>query len=390
MDSINVRSRLDPESLFRTLADLISINSVNPAYPGGPGESLVAKYVAGFFQQNSIPFEFQPVFENRPNVIGRLEGEPGGRTLIFEAHMDTASELGMSKPPFQPLRDGNRMYGRGSCDTKAGLAAMMHALKIVRDSKLQPRASVWLVAAVDEEHSFRGVVKFLEKGVKADGAVVAEPTNLVTVVASKGVLRWRVRTRGRTAHSSKPHLGINAVAKMAKLIALMEERLPTIFAKRHHALLGSPTINVGVIQGGLQVNQVPDSCTIEVDRRLVPGETKESAYGELESLVAELRETDCELEVEMEPPMVEDYPLETSPLERISQTVSKASKEVAGRACLEGVPYGSDASKLARAGIPSVILGPGNIDRAHGADEFVELDQVRLAAEIYTQTILEF
>jgi acetylornithine deacetylase len=123
---------------------------------------------------------------------------------------------------------------------------------------------------------------------------------------------------------------------------------------------------------------------------LVPGETKESAYGELESLVAELRETDCELEVEMEPPMVEDYPLETSPLERISQTVSKASKEVAGRACLEGVPYGSDASKLARAGIPSVILGPGNIDRAHGADEFVELDQVRLAAEIYTQTILEF
>ena len=109
-----------------------------------------------------------------------------------------------------------------------------------------------------------------------------------------------------------------------------------------------------------------------------------------EGLVAELRERDCELEVEMEPPMVEDYPLETSPLERIVQTVSKASPEVAGRASLEGVPYGSDASKLARAGIPSVIFGPGNIDQAHGAAEFVELDQVRLAAEIYTQTILEF
>ncbi len=390
MDAINLRPHLDTEALFQTLAEMIAINSVNPAYPGGPGEGALAEYVAGFFRQNSIPFELQPVFAERPNVIGRLEGEPGGRTLILEAHMDTASELGMRKPPFQPLRDGNLMYGRGSCDTKAGLAAMMHAVKMVHDFDLKPRASVWLVAAVDEEHSFRGVVKFLEKGVKADGAIVAEPTGLETVVASKGVLRWRIRTRGRAAHSSKPNLGINAVAKMAKLVAAMEERLPAIFRKRSHPLLGSPTLNVGVIQGGLQVNQVPDSCAIEVDRRLLPGETKESVYGELESLVADLRATDRDLEVEMEPPMLEDYPLETSPAERIVQTVLKASQEVAGRAGLVGVPYGSDASKLARAGIPSVIFGPGNIDLAHAADEFVELDQVRLAAEIYARTILEF
>jgi acetylornithine deacetylase/succinyl-diaminopimelate desuccinylase family protein len=390
MDSTNFRSHLDSEALFRTLAELISINSVNPAYPGGPGEAALAQYVAGFFQQNSIPFEFQPVFEDRPNVIGRLEGEPGGPTLILEAHMDTASALGMSKPPFQPLRDGNRMYGRGSCDTKAGLAAMMHALKMVGDSQLQPTASVWLVAAVDEEHSFRGIVKFLEKGVEAAGAIVAEPTNLETVVASKGVLRWRIRTRGRTAHSSKPHLGINAVAKMAKLIGAMEEKLPTIFEKRHHPLLGSPTINVGIIQGGLQVNQVPDSCAIEVDRRLLPGETKESVYREIENLVAELRACDRDLEVEMEAPMLEDFPLETAPSERIVQTVSKASQELAGQMRLVGVPYGSDASKLARAGIPSLIFGPGNIDQAHAADEFVDLDQVRLAAEIYARAILEF
>ena len=390
MDAINLRPYLDPEALFQTLAEMIAINSVNPAYPGGPGEGALAEYVAGFFQRNSIPFELQPVFEGRPNVIGRLEGKPGGRTLVLEAHMDTASELGMCKPPFQALRDGNRMHGRGSCDTKAGLAAMMHALKMVRDSKLQPNASVWLVAAVDEEHSFRGVVKFLEKGVKADGAIVAEPTGLETVVASKGVLRWRIRTRGRAAHSSKPNLGVNAVTKMAKLVAAMEERLPAIFQKRSHPLLGSPTLNVGVIQGGHQVNQVPDSCTIEVDRRLLPGETKESVYGELEGLVAELRAIDRGLEVEMEPPMLEDYPLETSPSERIVQTVLKASQEVAGRAGLVGVPYGSDASKLARAGIPSVIFGPGSIDLAHAADEFVELDQVGLAAEIFASTILEF
>lgn len=390
MDSSKLKSLLDSEALFRTLADLISINSVNPAYPGGPGEAALAEYVGAFFRRNSIPCEFQLVFEGRPNVIGRLEGDPGAPLLVLEAHMDTASELGMCRPPFEPRRDGDRMYGRGSCDTKAGLAAMMHAMKMVHASGLRPRVSVWLVAAVDEEHSFRGVVKFLEKGVQAAGAIVAEPTNLETVVASKGVLRWRVRTRGRAAHSSKPHLGINAVAKMAKLIRAMEERLPVIFERRRHPLLGSPTLNVGVINGGLQVNQVPDSCTIEVDRRLLPGETKESAYGELESLIADLRAVDRDLEVEMEPPMLEDHPLETSPSERIVQAVSKASREVAGRTGLIGVPYGSDASKLARAGIPSVILGPGDIDQAHAADEFIELDQVRLAAEIYACTILEF
>jgi acetylornithine deacetylase len=267
---------------------------------------------------------------------------------------------------------------------------MMHALRILREAAVRPEASVFLVAAVDEEYAFRGVVKFLEKGIHADGAIVAEPTGLETVVASKGVLRWRLKTRGRAAHSSKPHLGINAVNKMAKVLTAMEERFPTVFQERHHPLLGSPTLNVGIIRGGVQVNQVPDSCTIEIDRRLLPGETKESVWNEFEGLLANLRGHDSELEVEMEPPMLEDYPLETEPSERIVQVVSKISQELMGHSRIMGVPYGSDASKLARAGIPSIILGPGSIDQAHAADEYVELDQVALAAEFYARIILEF
>ena len=279
---MDLMSTLKPEDLFATLADLVSINSVNPQYPGGPGEAALANYVGDYCRKNSIPFEFQMVFEGRSNVIAKIEGNPGGHTLILEAHMDTASELGMCREPFRPVREGNRLYGRGSCDTKAGLAAMMHALKILRGAGVPPEASVILVAAVDEEYAFRGVVKFLENGIQADGAIVAEPTGLNTVAASKGVLRWRLRTRGRAAHSSKPHLGINAVSKMAKVLTAMEERFPTVFQKRHHPLLGSPTVNVGVIRGGVQVNQVPDSCTIEIDRRLLPGETKESVWEEFE------------------------------------------------------------------------------------------------------------
>jgi len=387
---MNLKSTLEPETLFATLADLVSINSVNPQYPGGPGEGALAEYVSDYFAKNSIPFEFQAVTEGRSNVIAKVEGKPGDRTLILEAHMDTASEIGMFRQPFQPLREGNRLYGRGSCDTKAGLAAMMHALKTLKRAGVCPQSTVLLLAAVDEEYSFRGVSKFVEKGIRADGAIVAEPTGLTTIVASKGVLRWRLKTHGRAAHSAKPHLGVNAVTEMAKVLMAMEERFPVMFRDRRHALLGCPTYNVGIIRGGVQVNQVPDSCTIEIDRRLLPGETKESVWKEFECLLSSLGEKNPELEVEMEAPLMDENALETPASERIVQVVSNVSQKLLGHARMEGVPFGSDAGRLARAGIPSIILGPGCIDQAHAAEEYVNLDQVALAAELYMESVLEF
>jgi len=382
--------KIHSEEVFATLADLVSINSVNPHYPGGPGEGQLAEYVGKFFRRNSIPFTFQPVFDSRPNVLATLAGRSGERKLVLEAHMDTASELGMSIEPFQPVRRNNLLYGRGSCDTKAGLAAMMHAFKAVSDAGLQPEASAILLAAVDEERTFRGIVKFLEAGVKAEGAVVAETTSLETVVASKGVLRWRIRAHGRAAHTSKPQLGVNAITKMSKLILALDEKLPPRYRLRQHPLLGSPTLTVGMIQGGVQVNQVPESCSIEIDRRLLPGETQETVWKELSGLISELHAEDPELKLEMEPPMLEDPAMETPASARVVQVARSVSERARGAGSLVGVPYGSDASKLSRAGIPSIILGPGSIDLAHTAEEYVELDQVALAAEIYMRIILEF
>jgi succinyl-diaminopimelate desuccinylase len=381
---------LNPESISATLADLVSINSVNPQYSGGAGEKAVADYVGHFFQRYGIPVEYQPVFENRPNVIAKVEGRRTDRTLILEAHMDTASVLDMTADPFRPERRGNRMYGRGTCDTKGGLAAMMHALKAVSECQPRPEASVLLVAAVDEEYSFGGIAKFVEKGAQADGAIVAEPTSLKIVIATKGVLRWRMQTRGRAAHSAKPFLGINAISKMAQFIVLADRFFPPLFQQREHALLGCPTLNVGVIQGGVQVNQVPQSCSIEVDRRLLPGETREQVYREFEEAISQLRSRDSEFDMEMEPPMLEDQALETSPHERIVEVTAAVSRELTGQSPLVGVPYGTDASKLARAGIPSIVLGPGNIDQAHGSVEYVDLDQVVFASQIYARAMLEF
>ena len=382
--------KIHSEEVFATLADLVSINSVNPHYPGGPGEGQLAEYVGKFFRRNSIPFTFQPVFDSRPNVLATLAGRSGERKLVLEAHMDTASELGMSIEPFRPVRKNNLLYGRGSCDTKAGLAAMMHAFKAVSDAGLQPGATAVLLAAVDEEHTFRGIVKFLEARVKAEGAVVAEPTSLETVVASKGVLRWRIRAHGRAAHTSRPQLGVNAITKMSKLILALDEKLPPRYRLRQHPLLGSPTLTVGTIQGGVQVNQVPESCSIEIDRRLLPGETQETVCKELSGLISELQGEDPELKLEMEPPALEDPAMETPASARVVEVARSVLQGAKGAGSLVGVPYGSDASKLSRAGIPSIILGPGSIDLAHTAEEYVELDQVVLAAEIYTRIILEF
>ena len=157
----------------------------------------------------------------RSNVIARLPGRNPGRRVVMEAHMDTASITGMSIPPFEPSVQDGRLYGRGSCDTKGGLAAMMHALAWFKENSIKPACEVWLAGAVDEEYMFRGVVALCD-GLQADAAIVAEPTELRAIIASKGVLRWKVRTKGKAAHSSKPHLGVNAISHMAKVISALD------------------------------------------------------------------------------------------------------------------------------------------------------------------------
>jgi acetylornithine deacetylase len=247
-----------------------------------------------------------------------------------------------------------------------------------------------LAATVDEEYSFGGVAHLIREGIEADAAVVSEPTELNVIVAHKGCLRWRIVTRGRAAHSAKVHLGKNAISKMAGVVCAIEREVLPTYRLIHHPLLGNPTLNIGLIQGGIQVNTVPDRCSIEIDRRTLPEEDSERILSELHALMERLREADPELEVEVEPPLLEDFPLETQTDEEIVTVARKACREVLGQDRVEGVPYGTDASKLSQDGIPSIVLGPGNIDRAHTSLEFVELDQVVQATRIYRKIIQEF
>lgn len=372
---------MKPPPVLEILAGLVRINSVNPSYEGGQPEAEIAAYAGGFFSAFGIENWEQEVFPGRPNRIAKLPGRDPSRRLVFEAHTDTASAAGMSIPPFEPVVKDGRLYGRGACDTKAGLAAMMHALASLAAEGRLPSCEIWVVAAADEEFSYRGVVKLCE-GLRADGAVVSEPTSLRLVTATKGCVRFRVHTKGRAAHSSKPHLGVNAISLMARVVNAIEADARRLAAVTH-PLLGSPTSNVGLIRGGTQVNIVPDSCTIEVDRRLLPGE-------EPAAVVEGYRRLLSGMGAEVDPPMLEDLPLETAAGARVAAAASRALGAMGLDPEPCGVPYGSDASKLARAGVPSVVAGPGSIDQAHAAVEWVDCAEVERAATFYRRMMETF
>jgi acetylornithine deacetylase len=370
-----------------TLAELIRINSVNPAYASGRMEAFIQDWIYRFFVDAGIDVELVDVYPDRPNLLATLPGRDRSRRLLLEAHVDTAGIENMTTSPFEPsIRDGC-MYGRGSCDTKAGLAAMMHALTELHEEGFVPSCDVMLAATMDEEYSFRGAAHLCEH-ITADAAIVAEPTELRMVVASKGCLRWRVTVGGRAAHSSKPHLGVNAISRMARLIVVMEEEDSSLRRERH-PLLGEPTLNVGVIRGGAQVNIVPEECLMEIDRRLVPGEEPPVIRRQYEQLSETLRTRFPDLEMTHQP-LLEDWPMETSPDSHIVRTAQRALNRLGLCSDPAGVPFGSDASKFARAGIPSIVMGPGSIDQAHTSSEYVPLDQVEQAVTIYKEIIRGF
>ncbi len=373
------------EPVINTLAELVRIPSVNPAYEGGVSEAGVVAWLREFCRIRGIETWETEVFPGRPNLIARLPGRDPRRRVVLEAHTDTVSVKGMTIPPFDPVIDGGLLYGRGSCDTKAGLAAMLHAMASLKEEKFVPTCEVWLAAVVDEEFSYRGVVKLCE-GLTAHAAIVAEPTELRLVVASKGVLRWRIRVRGKAAHSSKPHLGINAIEHMARVVLAIHEDGERLAAK-NHPLTGPATCNVGVISGGVQVNFVPDECVIELDRRLLPGEKAADALTEYQSLLDGVASRHPGLIAEMEAPILTDEGLDTPSDAAPARLGGEILREMGLNGDPAGVPFGSDASKLSRQGVPSLVFGPGSIDRAHGAVEYVEVEEV-LKAEFFFREFL--
>lgn len=366
--------------LVSLLSDLIALPSISPC--GGEiddlhGEARVAGFVADWLAARGIDHELQEVLPGRSNVIATLQGR-GGPSVVFEAHMDTVEIAGMEIEPFAPeVRDG-KVFGRGACDCKASLAAMLVALeKTARRGT--PAGDVTLAATIDEEHTFAGVKHLVNSGFRADGAVVGEPTELELIIAHKGVLRALIHTHGLAAHSSDPSQGESAIYHMMPVLAALQEYAAELATRPGHALVGGPTISVGTIQGGHAVNIVPDHCAIAIDRRVTPLEDIVAVEAEVRAWLSErLAGVPWDMTVTLS-----DSPLEGSPESQITRRCAAALDAATGSHRIAGVQYGTDANKFAAAGIPAVVLGPGSIARAHCAVEWVEIDQMEAAARVY-------
>ncbi|MEZ6128305.1 MAG: M20 family metallopeptidase [Planctomycetaceae bacterium] len=381
-------------SVVDILSSLISIPSVNPmgADLDGPifFESRMSDWLMTFFESIGAVCERIEVVPGRDNVIARFDSAGSDSTILLDAHQDTVPIDGMTIAPFEPvIRDG-RIMGRGSCDVKGGMAAMLFAFRRLVLERPTGAANVVLSYTCDEEATTLGIndlVKYwLQPGKsklltsKPDVAVIAEPTLLDVVVAHRGVTRFKLRTTGHACHSSDPTQGVNAIYRMATVVAALEEYADLLSRKvKPHPLCGGATLSVGRINGGTSVNIVPDECVIEIDRRVIPGEDRAEVLAHIRRYLNER----LDIDIRLDEPWIESAPLTDEDNGPLAAAVLKYAAEVDGPHEAIGVPYGTHASRTCAAGVPSVVFGPGSIDQAHTKDEFLEIDQLEKAADVY-------
>jgi acetylornithine deacetylase len=392
-------------NVVQTLGDLIAIPSVNPmGHPvTGPEylEYRVTDYLESFFRQLGVNYQRQTVEPKRDNIIARLDGaataEAGAPILLFDAHQDTVPVTGMTIEPWTPVVRDGRIYGRGACDIKGGLAAMLVAFARLAAEPAKRRSTIILSATVNEEHGFSGATALTKLWEQPNSiiprrpaaAIIAEPTELNVVVAHKGVVRWRMHGLGRAAHSSDPHAGDNAIYRLAPALTALERYAQDVAPKLgRHPLCGQPTLSVGTIQGGLSVNTVPARATIEIDRRLLPGENPRAAYDHVLGYLAEnLAQPGS---IQHDRPYMQTTGLSDRDNRALGEQLVRTARSVVDGSAMVGVPYGTNAAATSAAGVPSVVFGPGSIAQAHTADEWLALDQLELASEVYYRFATEF
>lgn len=371
------------------LEELVAIQSVNPALEaGGQGEAGMAAYIEARGRKAGLKVSRQKdVLPGRDNVLLELRVGKPEKTLLFESHMDTAS-IGTMENPLTPIHRDGRLYARGSCDTKATAAGMLYAIEQAAKDPASVPGDIVFCGAVDEEFGFAGALALADIDWPVAGAVVGEPTDLRIVIAHKGIARFAVRTHGKAAHSAVPHEGDSAIYQMVDVLRFIANEIEPGLAAAVHPLCGSPTIVTGMINGGTQVNIVPESCEIQIDRRVIPGEDAAQVLRDFETRLAAFTTTTRVKATVRQ--LLLDGSLNTDPASPLARCAAAAASTLGLNPEPCGVPYGTDASKLARRGIPSIVYGPGSIAQAHTREEFVPVAEVEQAAEFYWQLARTF
>ena len=358
---------------------LVAVDSRNPSLVGGAaGEAAVGRVLADVLRDWGFAVEIQEVAAGRPNVVARV-GKSGGRSLMFNGHLDVVGVEGMTHAPFDPVERDGRIYGRGSADMKAGIAAMCAAAARAADAGLA--GEVIIAAVCDEEFTSIGTRGLLDRGVRADAAIVTEPTRLAIMPAHKGFVWIEAAFLGRAAHGSRYDIGIDAIKHAGLFLAELDRYESATLGARKHALLGRPSVHAATISGGSGMSTYPDCCNLAIERRTIPGETTAQVRLEMMELLDRVKIADerfngsIEVTMEQQP---SDVPVSAPVVRALSQSLSK----VGIAESIAGMTAWTDAALLNAAGISAICFGPGDISLAHAAEEFVPVREIEDAARV--------
>lgn len=365
----------DPIALARCLIGIPSVNPVLVA--GGAGERPIAERCAAWLEGWGFDVRVDEVVPGRCNVVGARDGT--GPTLLLNGHLDTVGVEGMTVAPYSAVVRNGRMYGRGSCDMKGGVASLLAAASRLARSGPAPPLVIALTA--DEEHASLGMRALVDSGLRADLAVVCEPTGLSVMPAHKGFVWVRASFQGRAAHGSRPDLGIDAIRHSALFLTALDALSGELDARPAHALLGHGSLHAGTIRGGTAESVYPERCELLLERRTLPGEGPEAVVAELSTVLEGVKaledDLDATLEVTLERPGTE-VPVDSA----LVGGLLEAGAAHGTPRLVEGMTAWVDAAFLNVAGIPAVCYGPGDIAQAHSADEWIELDQIGRCADV--------
>ncbi|KAF0091209.1 MAG: succinyl-diaminopimelate desuccinylase [Fusobacteria bacterium] len=376
------------KEFLKILKDLVDIES---HYLKEGGELKLAMKLGEIAENEGLIVEYEEVTPGRNNIFITFKGNEDGKHIVLCGHMDTVSSEGMTIEPFNGYIEEGKFWGRGSVDMKGGLASMLYAMILLRRQGFSPKGKVTLIGTVGEEcpTNSDGAFALRKKGKFADMAIVGEATNLNIAAAHKGTMSLEIMIKGKAAHSSNPALGDNAIYKVVDLIKLIKEKLLPKLDERNHPLCGKATLNVGMIDGGIQNNIVPDKCKFSLNRRYIPGEEESQIVEEIVELWRELPYALDDLSISVLKETENRIPMETELGAPLVVKLLESCKRQGLNSVVNGVNYWTDGAHLRVSGIPTVIFGPGDIAQAHAAVEFIEIASMEKAVAVYIDFIKE-
>jgi acetylornithine deacetylase len=365
---------------------LVAIDSRNPSLASdGPGEGPIAEFLADVLRRWGFQVDLFEALPGRPNVVARIAGGNAGYSLLLNGHLDTVGVEGMTHAPHDPVDRDGRLYGRGSCDMKAGIAAMCAAA--VRAAKSDLGGEIIVTAVADEEFASAGTRVILDAGITAHAAIVTEPTRLTIAPAHRGFAWCDVVVHGRAAHGSRYELGVDAVAHAGLLLAELHAHDATTLRAKQHPLLGSASMHAGTIHGGNGISTYPERCEFSLERRTLPGERGASFLDEVREAAARVKARVPNFHAEFKLGLVQE-PNDVAVDHRIVQALGAAAKDAGVSAPIAGLSCWTDAALLTAKGIPAVCFGPGDIALAHAAEEYVPVAEIEQATDVLTRTII--